>query len=66
MTPKGHDRCWGGTLHSSERLYLDHLWQGLGVDPHDDLVAAIEGRLVAATLRDHHSRILDMRRQSGQ
>lgn len=45
-------RDFSGTLHSAERLYLDHLWQNLGVDPLDERVHQIEGRLIAAALRD--------------
>lgn len=44
------DRDFGGTLHSAERLYLDKLWQHLGVNPLDERVQQIEGRLIRATL----------------
>ena len=44
------DRDFSGVLHSAERLYLDRLWQGLGVDPLDPRVEEIEGRLIRASL----------------
>ena len=44
------NRDFDGVLHSAERLYLDKLWQGLGVDPLDERVQQLEGRLIRASL----------------
>jgi len=42
------NRDYDGLLHSNERLYLDKLWQGLGVDPLDDRAHVLELRLIRA------------------
>lgn len=57
-----HDRCWGGSLHSKERMFIDHLWQKLGVNPQHEVAALIEGRLIFAALRDYTDRLAELRR----
>ena len=47
-------RDYGGVLTSAERLYLDRHWQDLGVNPLDDRVGQIEGRLIKATLEEQN------------
>ncbi len=56
------DRDFNGTLHSAERLYLDKLWQGLGVNPLDERVQEIEARLVRATLASISESFRDIHR----
>ena len=46
------DPCFDGTLTSADRLYLDKLWQELGVDPKAPLVHEIESRLILAALKE--------------
>jgi hypothetical protein len=55
------DRCFNGTLHSNERLYLDKLWQGLEIDPLDERVSQLEGRLIASGLRCITERFRELR-----
>jgi hypothetical protein len=55
------DRCFGGSLSSAGRHYLDGLWRQLGVDPLRDEVSVIEAHLVRATLASHKADIDQMR-----
>lgn len=59
-----HDRCWGGSLHSNERMFIDHLWQELGINPRGEIVALLEGRLIFAALRDQAERLHELRQQA--
>ena len=45
------NRDFGSILHSAERLYLDKLWQQLGINPLDERVEELEGRLIRASLK---------------
>ena len=58
------DRCFGGSLTSAERLYLDRLWVSLGVPPENQIAEAIEGRLILAAVRDLKDRITEMQREA--
>lgn len=57
-----HDRCYTGCLTSADRLYLDRLWQQMGVDPLSEMVAAVEARIVRSTLSHIYGELQTMRR----
>ena len=58
------DRCFGGSLTSAERLYLDRLWLKVGVPPENLVAEAIEGRLILAAVKDITNRIQEMQREA--
>jgi hypothetical protein len=59
------DPCFDGTLTSADRLYLDRLWQALGVDPKAEAVHVIEARLILAALREQVFMIQRRQQEAG-
>lgn len=47
---------------SKDRVYLDHCWQALGIDPRDERAQQIESLCVVAHLREMAVNLKEMRR----